>query len=82
MGIKGVDLQHLFDDYYESPTNRVWCTLFHCEYDGELVIQEEEVDSMYLKSDTEIISEVEQGVSYTPDSIMLFKKYLETNKNK
>ena len=82
MGITGVELRHLFDEFYDSPTNRLWCALFHCEYDGELVIQEEEVDSMYLKSDTEILSEVEQGIQYCPDSMMLFKKYLSMNENK
>lgn len=43
MGIKGVELQHCFDYYHESPGLQYWGSLFSCIYDGPMQLQPEEV---------------------------------------
>ncbi len=45
LGISGVPLQTHFDFYYEDEQNRIWGRTFSLVYDGELVLQPEEVES-------------------------------------
>jgi hypothetical protein len=78
MGITGVPLTHLFDTYYEDERTKLWCYLYHTTYAGPITIQEEEVDSVYLKTGPEILQEMEHGAPYNPDSVLLFRKFWES----
>eukprot|EP00958_Prasinococcus_capsulatus_P004382 scaffold406_cov391-Prasinococcus_capsulatus_cf.AAC.11 len=40
MGISGVTLTHILDEFFEDHETRLWGRLFSCEYDGPITIQE------------------------------------------
>ena len=52
----------------------VYAGLFYAKYDGEIIMQESEVDDVYLKSFTEI---VENDKDYTPDSVLAIKEVVK-----
>lgn len=56
------------------PDTFVYAGLFYAKYDGEIIMQESEVDDVYLKSFTEI---VENDKDYTPDSVLAIKEVVK-----
>ena len=44
LGIRNVPLKSHFDFYYQDGKNRVWGRVFSCVYDGEIILQAEEVE--------------------------------------
>lgn len=44
LGISGVKLRPLFDQYFEDAGNRVWGRIFACTSNGPFTLQEEEID--------------------------------------
>src|SRR5215470_15728838 len=48
MGIRQVPLTWLFDFYFADRRTRVWGGAYSCVYDGPLVLQKEEVESVSL----------------------------------
>ena len=58
----------------ESYDPFVYAGLFYAKYDGEIIMQESEVDDVYLKSFTEI---VENDKDYTPDSVLAIKEVVK-----
>jgi isopentenyldiphosphate isomerase len=45
LGVTDKPLDTAFDFFYEDDLNRIWGRVFSCVYDGELVLQPEEVES-------------------------------------
>ena len=76
MGIRGVPLIWLFDFYFTSPHTRVWGGAFSCVYDGPVVLQEEEVESVTLITPEEILRRAESE-PFTPDGLYVVQRYLE-----
>ncbi len=75
MGIRGVALRTCFDFWFDEPPVRVWGRVFECRYDGPLVLQAEEVESVcFLKPEAVLASEV----PVTPDGLLVVRRYLET----
>ena len=79
MGIQGVSLTYRFDFYHQDASNRVWGRVYSCVYDGEIVLQEEEVESGGFYS-IETILNASRQASYTPDGLYVLQRYLETKK--
>ena len=79
MGIRGVSLTRLFDFYHQDASNRVWGRAYSCVYDGEIVLQEEEVESGGFYSLETILNASRQD-SYTPDGLYVLQRYLDTRK--
>jgi 8-oxo-dGTP pyrophosphatase MutT (NUDIX family) len=79
MGIQGVSLTHLFDFYHQDAGNRVWGGAYSCVYDGEVVLQEEEVESGGFYSLKTILAASRHG-SYTPDGLYVLRRYLDTKR--
>ncbi len=77
MGIKGVVLTPLFTFYYEKEKNRVWGKAYTCVYDGEITLQEEEVESGDFFPISSILK-IAQRHSFTPDGLYLLDRYLKT----
>jgi 8-oxo-dGTP pyrophosphatase MutT (NUDIX family) len=75
MGIRGVPLTRLFDFYFKDEHTRLWGCAFSCIYDGEIVLQEEEVESGAFVQVDEILrrSETER---FTPDGVYVLRRYL------
>jgi len=79
LGIRETPLTSLFDFYYEDEYIRLWGRAFYCEYDGELVLQEEEVESGEFMRVDEVfpLATTEQ---FTPDCLYVLQRYLDTRK--
>ena len=75
LGIHGVPLTPLFDFYYEDGHIRVWGEAFSCDYDGEMVLEKEEVESGAFLKVEEVLRLVESE-PFTPDSIYVLRRYL------
>jgi isopentenyldiphosphate isomerase len=76
MGIHNVPLTHHFEFYFAAPQSRVWGSVFSCVYDGEIVLQEEEVESGAFLP-IEVILRRAQTEPYTPDGLYALSRYLE-----
>ena len=78
-GIRETPLTSLFDFYYEDEHIRLWGRAFSCTFDGELVLQEEEVESGEFMEVDEVfrLATTEQ---FTPDCLYVLKRYLEVRR--
>ena len=54
----------------------VWGNLYSCKWNGDIKIQETEVDSVHLKTIQEIKDEFANGIPYCPDSITALYHYI------
>ena len=74
VGIRETPLKELFDLYYEDEHIRLWGRAFSCVYDGELVLQEEEVESgAYMK--VEQVLRFAENESFTPDCLYVLQRH-------
>jgi isopentenyldiphosphate isomerase len=77
MGIpKDTPMEHLFTFYYEDERIKCFGDAWELTYDGELKLQEEEVESVHLMTMREIIERYEAGEKFTPDSIYACREYV------
>lgn len=75
LGITGTTLQSHFDFYYEDEHNRIWGRIFSCIYDGELVLQPEEIESgEYLSVSAALDGHL---APITPDTLYALGQYME-----
>jgi isopentenyldiphosphate isomerase len=75
IGVQNVPLTHLFDFYYTDADTRVWGGVFTCVYDGDLVLQAEEVESGAFMSISAIWHQA-QTEPYTPDGLYVLQRYV------
>lgn len=73
MGIKDVPLQRIDTFYYSEERGSIWGTLYECTYDGELVLEKEEVDDVLLMELDEILM---RKAEFTADGMFALKRYL------
>jgi len=78
MGVRGVPLTALFEFYHKDAHNRVWGAAFSCVYDGEIVLQEEEVESGFFMATAEIL-QLAETEPFTPDGLYVLKRYIAEN---
>jgi 8-oxo-dGTP pyrophosphatase MutT (NUDIX family) len=76
MGIRSVPLTGLFEFYYKDERSRVWGAAFSCVYDGDIVLQGEEVESGAFMSIPDVLREIESK-PYTPDGVYVIRRYLD-----
>jgi 8-oxo-dGTP pyrophosphatase MutT (NUDIX family) len=76
LGIRNAPLTRLFNFYFEDESTRVWGGAFSCIYDGELVLQEEEVEYVELMTIEDILRRAETE-PFTPDGLYVVRRYLE-----
>lgn len=81
LGIKGIPLKTLFDFYYEEANSSVWGRVFSCEYDGEMVLQEEEIESGEFLS-IEDIFKMAGKEPFTPDGQYVLKRYFKAKQDR
>lgn len=75
LGVKETPLTSLFDFYYEDEHIRLWGRSFSCVYDGELLLQEEEVESGEFMNVDEVFGLAEKE-PFTPDCLYVLRRYL------
>ena len=73
MGVTGVRLRHLFDQYFEDDHNRVWGRIYTCTSEGPFTLQVEEVayGRFIALSDIHALHQVEP---VTPDGMALLHR--------
>jgi isopentenyldiphosphate isomerase len=80
LGIKNTPLTSHFEFKHEDENNIVWGRVYTCVYDGELILQEEEVESGFFAAPEEVLTLCEKE-PFTPDGLYVLKRYLaEANK--
>ncbi len=73
LGVDGVSLTTLFDQYFEKDTNRVWGRIFSCIHNGPFQLQKEEVACGSFMSVAEIFK-LSEKENFTPDGIDMLRK--------
>jgi 8-oxo-dGTP pyrophosphatase MutT (NUDIX family) len=76
LGITGVRLKGHFDFFYQDAGNRVWGRVFSCVYNGDVILQEEEVESGAFHPVHEIL-EISRKRLFTPDGLYVLQRCLE-----
>jgi isopentenyldiphosphate isomerase len=75
MGIRDVPLTRLFDFYFADALSRVWGGAFSCVYDGQLLLQAEEVEDVILMTPEEVVRRAATE-RFTPDGLYVVRRYL------
>ena len=77
MGIRDVPLESLFEFYHADDNSRVWGAAFRCVYDGEVTLQEEEVESgAFMEVDA--VFRAAATEPFTPDGLYVLWRYVDT----
>jgi isopentenyldiphosphate isomerase len=76
LGIRNTPLTPHFDFKHQDDNNIVWGRLYTCAYDGEIILQAEEVESGKFMTIDEVL-ELSKKEPFTPDGRYVFKRYLE-----
>jgi len=79
LGIRGVPLTDLFDCFYSDESCRVWGRVYHCEYNGKLTLQKEEIESGRFMPVPDILANAE-SLRITPDSLQILQRYVQMQK--
>ncbi|UCF91803.1 MAG: NUDIX hydrolase YfcD [Desulfobacterales bacterium] len=75
MGIKNVPLNYLFEFYFADGGMRVWGRAYSCEFDGRVVLQEEEVASGDFFTIREVLKMAARS-PFTPDGLYVLRRFL------
>jgi len=76
MGIRSIPLTALFDFHFEDTHTRVWGRAFSCVYDGEVVLQADEVESGAFMRIGDILQQA-QTEQFTPDGMDVLRRHLD-----
>ena len=76
LGVSGINLHFLFDQYYEDQENRVWGRIYTCTHEGPFTLQPEEVEYGRFM-DPRIALDYSNSEPFTPDGIILLKNLLD-----
>jgi len=73
LGVTGVKLKHLFDQYFEDENNKVWGRIFSCVNNGPFTLQAEEIDYGRFIPLSEIEA-LHKSEPITPDGMALLRR--------
>jgi len=76
LGIRDVPLTRLFDFSYEDEAVKIWGAVFSCVYDGEMTLQQEEVESGAFLAVDEVFRLAATEL-FTPDGLYVLRRYGE-----
>lgn len=65
----------LFEFKFTDPCSNVWGRAYHCVYDGELILQPEEIDNGIYVSPPEAIR-LSLREPFTPDGLYVLRRYM------
>ena len=75
LGINGIPLNSHFTFHHEDGSNLVWGRVYSCIYDGEITLQEEEIESGFFMTPDKVL-ELSKKEPFTPDGLYVLKRYL------
>jgi 8-oxo-dGTP pyrophosphatase MutT (NUDIX family) len=73
LGVAGVKLKHLFDQYFEDENNKVWGRIFSCVNNGPFTLQTEEIDNGRFIP-LSAIEALHRSEPVTPDGMALLRR--------
>lgn len=73
LGVGGVRLKPLFDQYFEDKDNRVWGRIFSCVHNGPFTLQAEEIDDGRFIFPS-AIEALHTSEPITPDGLALLRR--------
>lgn len=73
LGVAGVKLKRLFDQYFEDEHNKVWGRIFTCVHNGPFTLQAEEIDYGRFIPLSEIEA-LHRSEPVTPDGMTLLRR--------
>ena len=73
LGIRNAELIPHFTFIYAEGSNRVWGRVYSCIYDGDLTLQEEEVESGFFSSPEKVLA-LSQKEPFTPDGLYVLQR--------
>ena len=73
--IRDTPLISHFTFRYEDGSNLVWGRVYSCTYDGEMTLQEEEIESGFFAAPSEVLA-LSEKEPFTPDGIYVLNRYL------
>lgn len=79
LGIRGVPIIDLFECFYSDESCRVWGRVYRCEYNGEIALQKEEIESGQFMTVADILATAE-SLRITPDSLQVLQRYVQMQK--
>ena len=77
LGVRDIPLATLFDFFFAEESNKVWGRAFSCVYDGEMVLQEEEIAYGAFHQVAEVFRLAERE-PFTPDCLYVLHRYLQS----
>lgn len=80
LGINGILLAPHFTFLHEDGSNLVWGRVYSCVYDGEITLQEEEIESGFFMTPDKVL-ELSRKESFTPDGLYVLRRYLKLKNN-
>jgi len=75
LGIGNTEISSHFTFFHEEGKNQVWGRVYSCIYDGEMSLQEEEIESGFFMTPDKVLAMSEKE-SFTPDGLYVLKRYL------
>ncbi len=79
LGIRNVALVSHGDFFFEDSACCIWGRIFSCRYDGEMLLQREEVASGQFMTAREVSLRSEKEL-FTPDSLKALQQYLRLSR--
>ncbi len=79
-GIKDVELKYHFKTRYTSDINDSFAKVYSCVYDGEIILQKEEIEKGFFVT-LEELEKMMKEKEFAPDTSEIFKEYVEMQKN-
>ncbi|MDY6791092.1 MAG: NUDIX hydrolase YfcD [Thermodesulfobacteriota bacterium] len=74
IGAINIPLRKHFDFFHQDSHCRVWGRVFSCRYDGKIILQKEEVESIDYHTIAEIMK-LKDIKSFTPDGLYVLSRY-------
>lgn len=81
IGAQNTCLNFLFDFFHDASGNGVWGRAYNCVYDGEIRIQEEEIESGEFMN-LDALLELNGSKPFTPDGMYVLNRYLKEHHDK
>jgi 8-oxo-dGTP pyrophosphatase MutT (NUDIX family) len=75
LGITDTPLTSHFTFHYKDSSNLVWGRVYSCVYDGEITLQEEEIENGFFMTPDKLLALTEKE-PFTPDGLYVLKRYL------
>jgi len=76
LGINDIPLNSHFTFHHEDGSNLVWGRVYSCVFDGEITLQEEEIESGFFMTPEKVLA-FSKKESFTPDGLYVLKRYLK-----